>query len=72
MKEAYLISRYWYLCPLDSYSKLRPSSIRAKFQNYNILALSLGDRYHLAGGSKLQNKEVFVGKRDKYRIKNCR
>ncbi len=44
-------------------------SLSAKFQNYDILNLETGERYHFAEGSKLQNKEVFAGKgsKDKYR-----
>lgn len=37
-------------------------SAGAKFQNYDILDLQTGEKYHLAEGTYLQNKEVFAGK----------
>lgn len=37
-------------------------SVGAKFDNYDIMDLETGEMYHLAEGSKLQNKEVFAGK----------
>ena len=37
-------------------------TVSAKGRNYDIMDLVTGDMYHLADGSKLQNKEVFAGK----------
>ena len=37
-------------------------SVGSKGENYDIMDLATGDIYHLADGSKLQNKEVFAGK----------
>ena len=47
-----------------------PKSVGAKFRNYDIMDLQTGEIYHLAEGTKLQNKEVFAGKgkKEKYRI----
>lgn len=37
-------------------------SVGAKARNYDIMDLQTGEMFHLAGGSKLQDKEVFAGK----------
>lgn len=44
-------------------------SVGAKEKNYDIMDLQTGEMYHLAEGTKLQDKEVFAGKghRNEYR-----
>lgn len=37
-------------------------SVNAKFQNYDIMDLATGKKYHLAEDTHLQDKEVFAGK----------
>ena len=44
-------------------------SVGAKAKNYDIMDLQTGRKYHLAEGSKLQDKEVFAGKGTKKEYK---
>lgn len=46
----------------DLEDEIIPKSVGAKSQNYGIMDLKTGSIYHLAEGSKLQDKEVFAGK----------
>ncbi len=46
-------------------------SIGARANNYDILDLITGERYHLAEGTKLTNKEVFAGKGKKTPYRNA-
>lgn len=46
-------------------------SVGAKGENYDIMDLATGDIYHLADGSKLQNKEVFAGKGTRVPYRNA-
>lgn len=46
-------------------------SVGAKSRNYDIMDLQTGEKYHLAEGTKLQNKEVFAGKGSKTEYRNA-
>lgn len=46
-------------------------SVGAKSRNYDIMDLQTGEMYHLAEGTKLQNKEVFAGKGSKTEYRNA-
>lgn len=46
-------------------------SVSAKFENYDIMDLATGEIFHLAEGSRLQNKEVFAGKGSKTPYRNA-
>ncbi|MDD6155269.1 MAG: hypothetical protein PUB39_06930 [Eubacteriales bacterium] len=46
-------------------------SVGAKSQNYDIMDLQTGEKYHLAEGTYLQNKEVFAGKGTKTKFRDA-
>lgn len=46
----------------DLLDEIVGKSVGAKYQNYDIMDLVTGEKYHFAEGTRLQNKEVFAGK----------
>lgn len=54
-----------FLFRTDLNDEVFPKSIGAKWQNYDIMNLATGETYHIAEGSKIQDKEVFAGKGSK-------